>query len=219
MRKVPPHIEEFVTRIGGKNRFGGPNFRVSWGPDRLEKVGVADLHENGQLTFGAVYQRKYKPTPTWILEKWLPPEKYGSSKRWAIEQAYDLDGIKDTRHMILGQYPHRGDYEHCYDIHGQLYFASLEKMIRMIIGSRGVTAAQTKAARLAIEEKKRADFKTRMSEMYKDAAPAFYNPVSYAGQTNRTALMDRLDQYMKIIREGKSGEEMQADLGIGLRKV
>jgi hypothetical protein len=219
MRNVPKYVQDFVTKVGGLNRFGKPNFRIVWGPDRMEKVGVADLHQDGHVTFGAVYQRKYKNTPVWVLERWLPPEKYGSKERWQIEQAYDLDGIKESRHLVLGEYPSRGEYEHCYDIHGQPYMATLEKMIRLIIRSREVTPKETLEARKAIEEKKRSDFKKNMSDLYKDRAPAFYNPVSFAGQRNHTALVDRLDQVMRAIREGKSGEDMQDELGLGLKKV
>lgn len=82
-----------------------------WGGSRTHKVGgffktiiegkVFDLPEVRELL-------KYHPE-RWHLERWIAPEKYGTSEQW-YEQTYDeLAGIH-----TCGDYPSAGDYEHVF---------------------------------------------------------------------------------------------------------
>lgn len=95
------------------NIFGEPNFRVVWGMDRLTIIGgewvIQDEHGND--TGHVIEERrvhKYLPAERFYLEKWMPPEHYGSPEAWAEEQIEHVDG-----HHIpsLGPYPSRGEYE------------------------------------------------------------------------------------------------------------
>ena len=87
MHAVPRDVVTRVTRAGGLNRFGEPNFRVVWGGERLDPLG---------------FQRyAYAPAllERWIVEVWKRPEEYGSRREW------------EKNRDALGPFPVRGDYE------------------------------------------------------------------------------------------------------------
>jgi len=95
------------------NIFGEPNFRVVWGLDRFTIIGgewvIQDEHGND--TGHVIEERcvlKYQPADRWYLEKWVPPEHYGSPEAWLENQIECVDGI---RIPSLGPYPSRGEYE------------------------------------------------------------------------------------------------------------
>src|ERR1041385_8485140 len=93
--ETPAWVQERLTRAGGLNRLGEPNFRVVWGWNRLSPIGgkwdVSD--ENGNWR-GEVFELREEPRylafdekgdltfDRWFLEKWFPPETYGSPSQW-----------------------------------------------------------------------------------------------------------------------------------------
>jgi hypothetical protein len=220
MRPVPQRYQEFVERIGGKNRFGGGNYRVIWGPDRIELGGGAWKDADGSTQIEMREYQKYGPDPVWVLEKWIAPEDFGDPRNWEEENVYRLDNLlPDHSIQVIGGYPYRGDYEHSFSLSGTLYFYTLEKLIRLNIHGKTISTEERQAARQAALDKEKTAFKQKVIDMYKDRAPAFYGPVSFHGQGTRTALLDRLDHIVKAIENGKSGEEMKAKYGLGLTEV
>lgn len=111
--EVPQSFQDQLTSAGGKNRFGEPMFRIVWGEARLGWIGgewaIFDAHGNKN---GSVIEErlvpKYMPAARWYLEKWMPPEHYGSPEAWAETQVEIVDGIRVPN---LGPYPSRGEYE------------------------------------------------------------------------------------------------------------
>ena len=106
---------ERVAAAGGTNRLGEPNFRVVWGGSRLTWIGGkwTDHDEHGNITRECIELRrvpKYTPTNRWHVERWTPPETYGSPEQWYAQTVEVEDGI---RIPALGPYPSRGEYEHC----------------------------------------------------------------------------------------------------------
>jgi hypothetical protein len=232
MRPVPRHIEDFVTRIGGRNRFGKPNYRVVWGPDRMEQCGGAWIEENGTVRTEMREVQKYGPDPVWHLEKWCAPEVYGDPGDWEYENALKLDSLLRTDEegtdavpvldvQILGGFPYRGEYEHSFRLSNRLYFYTLEKLIRMNMAARfdETSTEQRQAWRKAEEDKKTADWKQMVIDLYKDRAPAYYEAVSFAGQKNHTKLLDRVDEIVKKMERGISGNDMKKALGLGFTKT
>ena len=113
---APALIAERVARAGGTNRFGEPNFRVVWGGARLAWIGGrwTDRDAHGNTTRESVELRrvpKYLPEDRWHIERWMPPESYGSPEEWHRQTTEVEDGI---RIAALGPYPSRGEYEHCH---------------------------------------------------------------------------------------------------------
>lgn len=115
---APAEIQERVRRAGGLNWLGEPNFRVVWGGSRLAWVGGrwTDRDANGNATRERIELRqvpKYLSTERWHVERWMPPESYGSPETWRVQTLETEDGIAVP---ALGPYPSRGEYEHCFTL-------------------------------------------------------------------------------------------------------
>jgi len=113
-------IQERVARAGGINHLGEPNFRVVWGGSRLAWIGGrwTDRDAEGSVIRETVELRrvpKYIPHDRWHIERWSPPEMYGSPDAWYAQTIEVEDGI---RIPALGPYPSRGEYEHCFTLNG-----------------------------------------------------------------------------------------------------
>ena len=115
----PAHsVERRLWLAGGSNRFGQPNYRAVWGWSRLGWVGGKweDRNAAGELLREVAelrYVPKYTPHDRWHIERWLPPEAYGSPLQWYAQTAERADGRSIP---ALGPYPHRGEYEHCFTL-------------------------------------------------------------------------------------------------------
>jgi len=116
--ETPPFVQRRIARAGGLNRFGEPNFRVVWGGSRLGWIGGrwTDRDANGSTIRKKIELRqvpKYLPLDRWHIERWFPPESYGSPDIWHAQTIETEDGI---RIPALGPYPSRGEYEHCFTL-------------------------------------------------------------------------------------------------------
>jgi hypothetical protein len=118
---VPPEsLCERLIQAGGTNRLGEPNFRVVWGGSRLTWIGGrwVDRDAHGNVVREVIELRqvpKYAPVDRWHIERWTPPESYGSPEEWYTRTTEVEDGI---RLPALGPYPSRGEYEHCFTLSG-----------------------------------------------------------------------------------------------------
>ncbi len=99
---------------GGLNRFGEPNFRVMWGWSLLEFVGGLweDRDAEDNLIRQVIALRKEPKYPAqknrWIVEHWLPPEKFGSPESW---NRNTKEWGEQGNVPQLGPYPSRGRYQ------------------------------------------------------------------------------------------------------------
>ena len=159
---APASIAERFTRAGGTNRFGEPNYRIVWGGSRLTWIGGrwTDRDAHGNVTREAIELRrvpKYLPVDRWHIERWMPPEFYGSPDAWRALTSETDDGI---RVPALGPYPSRGDYEHCFTLQSvdgefmALSAAACDWIVRAIEWSRRQPRADRRAA-LAQREQRR----------------------------------------------------------------
>jgi len=118
--EAPPHVAARLATAGGHNRFNEPNYRVIWGWNRLAWIGgkFEDRDATGNLLREVVELRqepKYPQLNRWHVERWLPPESYGSPKLW---YAQTIECANGRNIPALGPYPDRGEYEHCFTIEG-----------------------------------------------------------------------------------------------------
>ena len=84
---APGWVTRQLTLAGGLNRYGEPNYRIVWGWSRLGWVGGLwnDFTTEGCLLRSVVELRHvplYLPFDRWHLERWCPPELYGSEYSW-----------------------------------------------------------------------------------------------------------------------------------------
>jgi|SRR5665213_1392754 len=160
-QEAPENVARALMLAGGCNRFGEANYRAVWGWSRLDWIGGKwEDHDpaSGSLVREVIELRrepKYLPHDRWHIERWMPPESYGSAAEW---QAQTTEFVNGRSVAALGPYPSRGEYEHCFTLEGprgefvQLTPAAARHIARAIETSRGVGTARKKEA---LEERAR----------------------------------------------------------------
>ena len=180
--EAPQNVVDRLAVAGGLNRLGAPNYRVVWGWNRLAWIGgkFEDRDERGNLIREVVELRqepKYPGVNRWHVERWVPPEAYGSPQAW---YALTVESANGRSVPALGPYPSRGDYEHCFTLEGrhgefvQLTPTIVERVAHAIEWSRGMPCAQRRGLlydRAAYDER---SFDSWAFDVLDDAVPAFH---------------------------------------------
>lgn len=180
--EAPTAVHERLARAGGMNSFGEPNFRVVWGGSRLSWIGGrwVDRDAHGNVIREAIELRqepKYIPAERWHIERWMPPEAYGSPEEWLARTVEVEDGI---RIAALGPYPSRGEYEHCFTLQSAsgefipLSPAACDWIVRAIQWARRQSRNDGHAALAAREVRLERDWDCGADDLLDDAAPAFH---------------------------------------------
>ena len=171
--EAPAAVARALALAGGRNMFGEPNYRAVWGWSRLDWIG--GKWEDRDPASGALVREvielrrepKYLPHNRWHIERWMPPESYGSPGAW---HAQTMEIVNGRNVPALGPYPSRGDYEHCFTLEGlqgefvQLTPAVARHIARAIETSRVIPQAKKKEA---LEERTRRE--EREYESYAEA--------------------------------------------------
>lgn len=179
---TPIWLQVQLERAGGLNRFGEPNFRAVWGWSRLTWIGGkwTDTDAHGNITREVVELRqvpKYVPFNRWYIERWIPPESYGSPQQWYAQTIERNDGVAIP---ALGPYPHRGDYEHCFTLQGPrgefiaLTPSVCEFVVRAVEFARKQPPQFHRAALLHREEHREREWESWVDAILNDATPAFH---------------------------------------------
>jgi hypothetical protein len=216
-RLCPPEYQDRLTEIGGLNRFGGPNWRLVWGQTETETVGgrwhmltgktQLTVGRNGQLVQVPVTVDideirtvlKYGDT-AWVLERWFPPEQYGTVEGWERDNMDPASGLP-----LLGPYPDEGFYESCYKLSDgesdlmQLNDYVLDSLVNLILKTYETTEWERRAAREAERKAFEEAEHQRKVDLYVDKQLES-DPISYAGQTNKTARKDRVRVSEKALK-------------------
>jgi hypothetical protein len=180
--EAPAAICERIARAGGTNRFGEPNFRVVWGGSRLAWIGGrwVDRDAHGNVIREAIELRqelKYIPAERWHLERWMPPEAYGSPEEWFARTVEVEDGI---RIPALGPYPSRGEYEHCFTLQSAegefvpLGPAVCDWVVRAVEWARRQPRHAGRQAIASREARRERDWDRGADELLDDGVPAFH---------------------------------------------
>jgi hypothetical protein len=180
--ETPESVARTLLLAGGVNRFGEANYRAIWGWNRLGWIGgkFEERDEHGILLREVVELRQEPKYPTavnrWHIEKWLPPETYGSPRMW---WAQTMERANGESIPALGPYPARGEYEHAFTLEGpkgefvQLTTTVAERIARAIEYSRNFTRSKRKGALGKREEKADSDYDAWAYDVLDDAVPAF----------------------------------------------
>lgn len=182
---VPEEPQAFLTRYGGLNRFGEPNYRLVWGWRRLVWEGGEwnDWSDDGQTFYRSASERRHVPKyfgnlERFVLEQWMPPTVYGPRSMWPR-------GLCD--------FPTRGDYEFLAKIETKAKeFAWPEvPILQYLVDGHRVSRAQREDRSLrereylASEAKKKEAKKAgeHYEDLFRESTSAFSGVphVSYAG--------------------------------------
>src|SRR5438445_1402883 len=179
---APESVMRRLEIAGGRNRFGEANYRAVWGWSRLAWVGGKweDRNAAGELVRECVELRrvpKYAPHDRWHIERWLPPEAYGSPRAWYAQTIEREDGVSVP---ALGPYPERGEYEHCFTLEGprgefvQLTSAVAEYIACAIEAGRRSSPAERRKAIEQRERRSERDYDRWAWDVLDSGCPAFH---------------------------------------------
>jgi hypothetical protein len=92
--RVSQTVQDALTKAGGKNLMGQPNFKFAW---------------SGQETYSISNGKTYEPfricaEDCWLLMKWEPAEFWGTEEDWHINN-WEPSGL-----YTAGPYPREGRY-------------------------------------------------------------------------------------------------------------
>lgn len=206
-RICPQEYQDYLVHLFGINRFGKPNFRLVWGQTRTEILGGLWEKPDGTKQAGMRESLKYWNDPCWYLERWLPPEEYGSPAKW-YEDNRDPGG---TGLSLLGPYPQEGEYEVCYTLNNGVEpnYLFIDTWVKCIVDARRYTKGENKAARDRIRAAKDRAENNSFNDAIDNRKPAFGgNTSSFAGQGNRNSPLERVKLTM-------SAEELHRTTGLG----
>lgn len=179
---TPASVERRLRLAGGINRYGEPNYRAVWGRSRLTWIAGKweDRDAAGNLVREVVQLRrvpKYSPMDRWHIERWIPPERYGSPAEW-YRQTLEVEGSYSI--PALGPYPERGEYEHCFTLQGprgefvQLTPSVAEWIARRIEFGRTFSSQERRAALARREERAEREYDAWAYDVLDDACPALH---------------------------------------------
>jgi hypothetical protein len=178
----PENVMHRLELAGGRNRFGEANYRAVWGWNRLAWIGgkFEDRDEHGELLrerFELRLEPKYPALNRWHIERWLPPETYGSPRRW-YSRTVELAGNQSV--AALGPYPSRGEYEHCFTLETpagefiQLTPTIAEHIARAIECSRRFSRSARRSALNEHQGREDRAYESWAYDLLDDAVPAFH---------------------------------------------
>jgi hypothetical protein len=131
-RETPAWAQRELRLAGGNNRFGEPNFRLTWGWNLFDWIGGKweDRDDAGHLIREVLALRWVQKYPMflnrWIVEKWVAPEKYGTPESWYRQTR---EWGEEGNIPQLGPYPERGRYQLCCVIELNGHFVQLTPTI------------------------------------------------------------------------------------------
>jgi hypothetical protein len=166
----PKPIQHFPTDMKryGLNPYGEPIWRVVWGESVFYQAGTPGGDLQWLPTYGI---------PVWVLEKWLPAEKFaGTRQQWELDER--ASGIR------LGTYPSQGEYATSFlFMEGAKPYeptaGAIEKVINLIRAGESLSFIQKRAALQAEVDRKREAQEKRGIEIYKESQGPFgHNPVA-----------------------------------------
>jgi len=179
---TPESVVDRLATAGGLNRYGESNYRVIWGWNRLAWIGgkFEDRDRDGQLLREVVELRqepKYPQVNRWHLERWTPPEAYGSPRLW---YAQTIERASGKSIPALGPYPDRGEYEHCVTLEDpggafvQLTATVVERLARAIEWSRNVPRSKKRQHLYDREAHDERSYQSWAFDLLDDQAPALH---------------------------------------------
>ena len=179
---TPETVAHRLERAGGINRLGEAYYRAVWGWNRLAWIGgkFEDRDEHGALLRERIELRlepKYPGVNRWHIERWVPPETYGSPRAWYAQTIERENGVSIP---ALGPYPSRGEYEHCFTLESprgefvQLTPTAAEYIARAIEWSRKYPPAKNRRRLYDREQRAETNYEQWAFDVMDGAVSAFH---------------------------------------------
>jgi len=181
--ETPENVAQRLERAGGRNRFGEANYRAVWGWNRLAWIG-GKFEERDPATGSFLrevvelrQEPKYAAVNRWHIERWVPPEVYGSPRAWYAQTIERENGVSVP---ALGPYPSRGEYEHCFTVEGprgefvQLTATVAERIARAIEFSRAHSRSSSRRSLYDREGREERAYENWAFDVLDDSVPAFH---------------------------------------------
>jgi hypothetical protein len=180
--EAPESVARRLELAGGRNRLGEANYRAVWGWNRLTWIGgkFEDRDEHGALIRERIELRKepkYPAVNRWHIERWVPPEAYGSPRTW-YTQTNEIGNGRSV--AALGPYPERGEYEHCFTLETpQCEFIQLTPTVAEYVATaieRARCPPRVRAREKLYDRETREDraYENWAFDLLDDTAPAFH---------------------------------------------
>lgn len=152
MRNPPKWVDRVCASFGVDSIYNQQRYRVVWGPDREE------------IRYGILCKRYDDVDPRWILEVFVPHEKYG---QWDEES--------------MGPRPSGGEYflSQILQVNGEYVSmtnygeAVLRLLITCVERGKALSEWERKSFRDAQEAKRKAAWKQKFSDIYDEAVGPF----------------------------------------------
>lgn len=169
VKRCPAHFQERITRAGGLNRYGTPNFILGWSQTETFRAGGV-WPDDRFAGYREVYVANCSPYAPrdgyWMLMEWEGPEAYGDEALYHFTNRDANTGLTS-----LGPYPHRGHYKLAVKLvntiidNGTLRVLPWEltsKVIDLVVPTVIAAKKDTLSRRLRFEEEQRQKRERRM---------------------------------------------------------
>lgn len=91
---VSKSVQDALTKAGGKNFYGRPNYRFAWSADETYPVSNGKEYEQFRIV----------AEDCWLLMKWESPEFWGTQEEWELTN-WEPSGL-----FTAGPFPRQGRY-------------------------------------------------------------------------------------------------------------
>ena len=187
--QCPAHFQARLTRAGGLNRYGQPNFRLAWAQTETTRQG-GRWEANGEWYIGYRDVLLGDGLPHWMLLQWADAGKSASMPHIPVESDeawYEANKCPITGLSLLGGYPYRGSYQialqlrakcvtrdargnpqlhlHAFPLSTQI----IDMMVPIIKAAREISIKAKLAAMDEDREKEQERYAKTVEEIYQDA--------------------------------------------------
>ena len=196
----PKEFQERITRVGGLNRYGEPNFKIVWGQNDNIRAGGLWEHDG----FVGYRDVPRSGQPCWLILQWNAPELYGTPESYYVGNYDEQTGLQ-----TMGEYPYRGRYETLFSLvwkglvgselvveHMPLSSMLVNTVIPIVMAAKDVSLERKKEAALEMKEREEYDQLRKIDDAMRSAKLAF-NGAPFSSRTGRTTPL--LDKKIKQI--------------------
>lgn len=180
---------QHLADIGGVNYNGDPIFRIVWAAaETMSVLSPEGIYEDEHLS----------NDPIWVLQRWAPPESFGTPELHNMLMADPETGLPLTPYPEFGMYVDVIAFKFRRVENNELKITTIpldweliEHAVPIMLQVQEMTFWERKAAIQADKDLRKKAELDRLTDQMLDALPSFYGPVSLRDQQNRTALIDR----------------------------